>query len=43
MSANKFITGLGRIFTERLLAPKVLLAPSMRVGQQWLDAAARAG
>lgn len=43
METNKFITGLGKIFTDRLLAPKLLLAPSMRVGQQWLDAVARAG
>ena len=43
MSLNKFIAGLSLIFSERLLTPKLLVAPSMRVGQQWLDAAARAG
>jgi len=40
---NRFLEALGALCAERALDEKWLLAPSRRVGRQWLDALARAG
>ena len=40
---NTFITALAGVCASRLLEEKRLVAPSRRVGNQWLDAVARAG
>jgi RecB family exonuclease len=41
--ANRLIQSLSELCAERVLDDKVLLAPSLRVGMQWLDAVARGG
>jgi hypothetical protein len=40
---NAFIAALANLCAARPLHEKRLVAPSRRVGNQWLDAAARAG
>ena len=40
---NRFISNLGRICGEHLLAEKWLVAPSLRVGHQWVEQVARSG
>ena len=40
---NTFIAALAGLCASRPLDEKRLVAPSRRVGNQWLDAAARAG
>jgi len=40
---NTFITALAGLCASRPLDEKRLVAPSRRVGNQWLDAVARAG
>ncbi len=40
---NAFVTAIAGLCTARPLDEKRLLAPTRRVGNQWLDAAARAG
>jgi ATP-dependent helicase/nuclease subunit B len=40
---NAFVTALAGLCAERPLDEKRLIAPSRRIGNQWLDAAARAG
>jgi hypothetical protein len=43
LELNTFCAALARVCREQVLAEKWLLAPSIRVGVQWLDAIARAG
>jgi hypothetical protein len=43
MSANRFIESLTNLCREHLLAPKWLIAPSLRVGHQWLQSVTRTG
>ena len=43
LGMNTFITALAGLCASRPLDEKRLIAPSRRVGNQWLDAAARAG
>jgi hypothetical protein len=43
LELNTFCAALARVCREQVLAEKWLLAPSIRVGVQWLDAVARAG
>jgi hypothetical protein len=40
---NRFVESLGKICREHLLTEKWLVAPSLRVGHQWLESVARAG
>jgi ATP-dependent helicase/nuclease subunit B len=40
---NRFIYGLARICRDHLLQEKWLIAPSLRVGYQWLDTVTRSG
>ena len=40
---NAFITALAGLCSEHPLDEKRLVAPSRRIGNQWLDTAARAG
>ena len=40
---NRFAQALAKICREPLLAEKWLIAPSLRVGHQWLDAVVRDG
>ena len=40
---NKLIGGLAALISEHVLEEKWLLAPSLRVGFQWLDAVTRSG
>jgi hypothetical protein len=43
MKLNRLLYGLARICRERLLEEKWLIAPSLRVGYQWLDTVTRSG
>lgn len=43
IATNRLTEAIARIGAEHLLAEKWLIAPSLRVGYQWLDAAAFAG
>lgn len=40
---NRFLRELAEIAQQRLLSPKWLLAPSLRVGNQWLESVVRNG
>lgn len=42
-STNRLTETIGRIGSEHLLVEKWLIAPSLRVGYQWLDTVALAG
>ena len=42
-SLNAFLAALREFVSAHMIAEKWLLAPSLRVGYQWLDALTRAG